>query len=92
MGVWGEGIEGKRKGRREDNGKRTRIRARWAKTSERQRPESRLVSPQGSLPSLYPCLSCPSLYPKLVRLPGVAASSGDLGAQCFLISRSARFK
>lgn len=22
MGVWGEGIEGKRKGRREDNGKR----------------------------------------------------------------------
>lgn len=28
-------------------------------------------------------LSCPSLHPKLVLVPGAPASPGDLGAQCF---------
>lgn len=45
MGVWGEGIEGKRKGRREDNGKREQESERWTKMREREaREQARQLS------------------------------------------------
>lgn len=58
MGVRGEGMEGERKGRREGNGKRKQESERGGQRwSERNRPENRLHSHEGSLlPSLYPCL------------------------------------
>lgn len=63
-----------KEGRREGKGKERKGSERGGQT-EKDRPENRLDSRQGSLPSLF----CPSLYPKLVLPPGAPASPGTCG-------------
>lgn len=58
VGVWGEGMEGKRKGRREGDGKEEQESERGGRRwSERDRPEDRLDSHQG--PSYPLCTPVP---------------------------------
>lgn len=79
VGECGEGTEGKRKGGREGNGKREQESERGGQRwSDRNRPENRLDSHEGSLlPSLYSSLF--PLEPKLVLPLGPPTSPRDTG-------------
>lgn len=78
-GSVGKGVEGKRKGRREGNGKKNRIRG-MQRQSERGRPGNRLDGCRELLlPISTPSLFCPSLYPKLALPTEAPVSPGSCG-------------
>lgn len=64
MGVWGEGVEGKRQGRREGDGERIRQVDRARETGQRT-GWTAAKAPSSTLRPLSPAPSVLQLYPKL---------------------------